>query len=178
MKNNKKLDYMKRIFKTILYALVAGVVLFSLTYVIVDYYKTTNYQVGNPASIYCIEQSGELIIEDSIEGQYGICLFEDGTRCEEWDFYNGVCGEGDSIYLTFSEYQAAIDTSCRTVEDCEIKDVRNCCGYFPKCVNKDFEVASPEFVAKRCEIEGLFGSCGFVAFQNCDCVDNNCIAHH
>ena len=50
----------------------------------------------NPASVYCEEQGGEVEIRTDDEGgQYGVCLFEDGSECEEWDFYNGECGPED-----------------------------------------------------------------------------------
>lgn len=48
-------------------------------------------QLPNPASVYCEEQGGTLEIVDSPEGQYGICVLPDGTRCEEWAFYRGEC---------------------------------------------------------------------------------------
>lgn len=175
-RSEKKIIHWNKVFKMVLYALIFGVIIFSLVYVILDHYRNTNFQRANPASEYCIEQGGELIFENSSDGVYGVCIFGDGTKCEEWDFYNGNCNKGDSIYLTFSDYHAAIDTSCNSIEDCVIKDVRNCCGYYPKCVNKNFEPASPEFVAKRCELEGLFSSCGFPAFEGCECRDHNCVS--
>lgn len=50
----------------------------------------------NPASVYCEEQGGELEIRtDSTGGQYGVCLFDDGSECEEWAFYRAECRPGD-----------------------------------------------------------------------------------
>ncbi len=49
----------------------------------------------NPASVYCEEQGGTLEIrEDESGGQYGVCVFEDGSECEEWAFYRGDCEPG------------------------------------------------------------------------------------
>ncbi|MEN6478192.1 MAG: DUF333 domain-containing protein [Anaerolineales bacterium] len=46
----------------------------------------------NPASAHCVEQGGELEIRTDAEGgQYGVCLFADGSECEEWAFYRGEC---------------------------------------------------------------------------------------
>ena len=45
--------------------------------------------MANPASVFCEDQGGELEIRtDEIGGQYGVCMFEDGSECEEWEFFN------------------------------------------------------------------------------------------
>lgn len=52
----------------------------------------------NPASVYCEENGGVLEIrEDGSGGQVGYCLFEDGSECEEWDFFRGECQPGESL---------------------------------------------------------------------------------
>lgn len=45
----------------------------------------------NPASVYCTEQGGTLDIREDDSGQYGVCIFDDGSECEEWAFYRGEC---------------------------------------------------------------------------------------
>ena len=51
-----------------------------------------NSQIANPASVYCIEKGGNLSIRtDETGGQYGICVFPDGSECEEWKFFRGEC---------------------------------------------------------------------------------------
>lgn len=46
----------------------------------------------NPASVYCEEQGYTLTIRTDAEGgQYGVCLFPDGSECEEWAYYRGAC---------------------------------------------------------------------------------------
>ena len=50
--------------------------------------------MANPASVYCIESGGNLSIRtDANGGQYGVCMFADGTECEEWRYLNnnGTC---------------------------------------------------------------------------------------
>lgn len=44
-------------------------------------------QVANPASVYCIDQGGELLIKTGENGQYGICKLPDGREIEEWELY-------------------------------------------------------------------------------------------
>jgi len=49
----------------------------------------------NPASVYCEEQGGTLQIRtDAQGGQYGVCVFEDGSECDEWAFFRGECKPG------------------------------------------------------------------------------------
>jgi putative hemolysin len=52
--------------------------------------------IANPASAYCEEQGGELEIRTAQDGsQYGVCMFEDDTECEEFAYYHGECKTGD-----------------------------------------------------------------------------------
>jgi putative hemolysin len=46
----------------------------------------------NPASAFCEEQGGRLEIRTADEGEYGVCVFADGSECDEWSFYRGECG--------------------------------------------------------------------------------------
>ena len=49
----------------------------------------------NPASAHCEEQGGTLEIRtDASGGQYGVCIFDDGSECEEWAFFRGECQPG------------------------------------------------------------------------------------
>ncbi len=51
--------------------------------------------IANPASEYCVELGGDLDIREGPEGgQIGICVFPDGSECEEWALYNGECTPG------------------------------------------------------------------------------------
>ncbi|MEL6544448.1 MAG: hypothetical protein AAFQ82_07465, partial [Myxococcota bacterium] len=69
----------------------------------------------------------------------------------------------------------SIDLSCSVASDCAVKNVGNCCGYFPRCVNVDFK-PDPDRVKKECEREGRMGICGFVEIESCECVDQQCVA--
>ena len=52
----------------------------------------------NPASVYCEEQGGDLEIRTADDGsQYGVCVFADGSECDEWAFYRGQCQPGESL---------------------------------------------------------------------------------
>jgi putative hemolysin len=52
--------------------------------------------ITNPASTYCKEQGHKLEIRTTQENnQYGVCMFDDDSECEEWAYYRGECKPGD-----------------------------------------------------------------------------------
>lgn len=52
-------------------------------------------ELANPASVFCGEQGGTLELRANDDGgQYGVCVFDDGSECEEWAFYRGECKPG------------------------------------------------------------------------------------
>jgi uncharacterized protein len=47
----------------------------------------------NPASVYCTQQGNKLKIRTADDGsQSGICIFPDGSTCDEWAYYRRECG--------------------------------------------------------------------------------------
>ncbi len=49
----------------------------------------------NPASAYCEKHGGKLEIRKDQQGnEYGVCVFSDGSECEEWSFFRGECQPG------------------------------------------------------------------------------------
>jgi putative hemolysin len=47
----------------------------------------------NPASVYCTQQGNKLEIRTATDGsQSGICIFPDGSTCDEWAYYRRECG--------------------------------------------------------------------------------------
>lgn len=54
--------------------------------------------LANPASVYCEENGGTLEIRlDAQGGEYGVCMFPDGSECEEWAFMRGECQPSSDI---------------------------------------------------------------------------------
>jgi hypothetical protein len=87
-----------------------------------------------------------------------------------------ACASAPQAAVTVDTGQfGAVDFSCNDDSDCEIKDVRNCCGYFPACVNRDSETF-PEQVRERCAMEGRMGVCGFPEINACSCVEKRCVS--
>ena len=95
---------MKRIFTftIILLALIACTVAvraiigyFSVTQATSDSTATDIPQVNmpNPASVYCKQKGNKLEIQTAADGsQNGICVFPDGSTCDEWAYFRGECG--------------------------------------------------------------------------------------
>jgi hypothetical protein len=68
-----------------------------------------------------------------------------------------------------------IDNTCRTDADCTVKNVGNCCGAMPACVNKDSPV-DPAAVQSQCAKDGRMGVCGFRQVSACTCNAGACEA--
>ena len=46
----------------------------------------------NPASVYCEQNGNKLEIRTAPDGsQSGVCIFPDGSSCDEWAYYRGEC---------------------------------------------------------------------------------------
>ncbi len=63
--------------------------------------------------------------------------------------------------------------SCKTDSDCAVKNVGNCCGAFPSCVNKDAKT-DPAAVQAQCAKAGMTSICGFQEVSGCQCVQGQC----
>jgi putative hemolysin len=60
--------------------------------------------VANPASVYCEELGGTVVIVETDDGQVGICVFDDGRECEEWAYFlRGECVPGTAEAMTTVE---------------------------------------------------------------------------
>jgi hypothetical protein len=68
----------------------------------------------------------------------------------------------------------ALDYSCGTDSDCTVKDIGNCCGAFPACVNKD-SPTDPAAVKAECARRGQMSSCGFREVNQCGCRQGRCV---
>jgi putative hemolysin len=79
----KKEEKMKRIFTFI-------IILMALTACAAP---QTQAGLPNPASVYCEQNGNTLEIRTADDGsQNGICIFPDGSTCDEWAYYRGECG--------------------------------------------------------------------------------------
>lgn len=56
--------------------------------------------LANPASVHCQEQGGRLELVTIPEGQIGVCVFTDGSLCEEWAYFRDECRPGRFLPFT------------------------------------------------------------------------------
>ena len=54
-------------------------------------------EIANPAAVYCEENGWTLNLEE------WLCMFPDGSYCEEWSYQRWECQPGEIIYNTVSE---------------------------------------------------------------------------
>ncbi len=50
-------------------------------------------QIANPAATFCVEKGYVWQVRTASDGsQSGVCIFPDGSECDEWAFFRGTCG--------------------------------------------------------------------------------------
>ena len=64
-----------------------------------------NTELANPASVYCEENGWTLQIEEWA----WLCMFADGSYCEEWSYFSGECKQGEIMYNTVSDEPTATE---------------------------------------------------------------------
>jgi putative hemolysin len=105
---------MKAKFSTQVFALTLSVMIVSGCGTAATTEPTTG--LANPASVYCEGQGYTLVMRtDADGGQYGVCIFPDGSECEEWAFYRGECKPASaSISETSAETPAVAPPATAT----------------------------------------------------------------
>jgi len=97
--------------KVIILSLIAIII---ITGIIIFLYKSERpidqtaspVNISNPASDYCIEKGGIVVIKKMGNGsEYGMCDFGDARYCEEWALFRGECPIG-GVKLTGYENEA------------------------------------------------------------------------
>lgn len=104
---------------------------------------------------------------DDGRGPAGTCGANGDVGCSAPDASSGE--------LAARAMPADPDRSCQTDADCTVKDVGNCCGYYPACVNAQADTF-PEQVKAACEAQGLSSICGFQDITACACIEGRCEA--
>jgi putative hemolysin len=57
----------------------------------------TQVNMPNPASVYCTQNGNKLEIRTAADGsQSGVCVFPNGSTCDEWAYYRGECSSAAS----------------------------------------------------------------------------------
>lgn len=72
--------------------------------------------LANPASVYCAQNGGVSEIVTAPDGsQGGICVFPDGSQCDEWAYFRGQCAPGQSSSNCSSSSPCQINASSENV---------------------------------------------------------------
>lgn len=85
---------------------------FSINYTPVD-----APEIWNPASEYCLNQGWSYEIVSTETDIYGECTLPDGTKCEEWAFYNGECWAENNEEIQTPEFD--VETEEGRLAACE-----------------------------------------------------------
>ena len=83
--------------------------------------------LANPASVYCQGLDFEEETRENELGQFGVCIFPDGTECDTWDFLAGRCGLGYSYCVQQGFTLVATEES--NIGSCIFDDGSTCSEY-------------------------------------------------
>ena len=125
-----------------------------------------NVGMANPASVYCEENGGTLEIETAEDGSQGwICLFEDGSYCEEWAYQRWECKPGEIIYNTVDE--EVVEEEALYTED----DLAAAIDTINNVVNNEWTVAVENFEARYAGDEMAKENLSYCQSLNADIVE-------
>ena len=123
----------------------------------------------NPASVYCEQQGYKLEIRTASDGsQSGVCVFPDGSECDEWAYYRNECApaaQGGSLPNPASVYceQQGYKVEIRTASDgsqsgaCIFPDGSECdewAYYRRECTPATQDANMPNPASVYCEQQG------------------------
>ncbi len=123
----------------------------------------------NPASVYCEQQGYRLEIRTAPDGsQSGVCVFSDGSECDEWTYYRNECApasQGGSLPNPASVYceQQGYTSEIRTADDgsqygvCIFPDGSQCdewAYYRRECAPATQDASMPNPASVYCEQQG------------------------
>ena len=83
--------------------------------------------MANPASVYCQGLGFKEETHQNELGQYGVCVFPDGSECDSWDFLEGRCGQEYSYCVDQGYELQVIEDS--NIANCIFDDGSTCSEY-------------------------------------------------
>ncbi len=94
-----------------------------------------------PADAYCLQLGYKCVVRKGSDGEYGSCMYPDGTECVSWDFYRGSCGQ----QYSFCEQQGG------RIEN-RIENMGTWTAEYAVCLFSDAsECGEEEYAAGRCK---------------------------
>lgn len=94
-----------------------------------------NVEMANPASVYCEENWGTLVLEEWA----WLCMFPDGSYCEEWSYQRWECHQWDIMYNTISEDEIP-EPTVRASEIYSDEDITAAKDAIMNVINNEWEV--------------------------------------
>lgn len=94
-----------------------------------------NAEIANPASVYCEENGWTLVLEDGA----WLCMFSDGSYCEEWAYQRWECQPGEIMYNTISEEETS-ETNVVTSDIYSQEDLDAAQAAIMNVINNEWEV--------------------------------------
>jgi putative hemolysin len=82
--------------------------------------------LANPAAVYCQNLGYKSEIVDTDAGQAGVCMFTDGSKCDEWEFLRGQCGTQFSYCAQQGYKMTSVETDQEIVGTCVFPDGTSC----------------------------------------------------
>lgn len=119
VEQNRKKEQMKKIiaFTLIVLALSACTALQGQATNKAAATDTPQAGLPNPASVYCEQHGNKLEIVTAADGsQSGVCVFPDGSTCDEWAYFKGECGlPAKNSSTPFATIEATLSASGGTM---------------------------------------------------------------
>lgn len=136
---------------------------------VIECYSQIDISKGNPASLFCNCMGGKIVIENTAQGQKGICQIN-GVNYEEWEYFN----EMNPYDNTYSPAKAGFDN---WVNYCGLNTGSIYCKHFPKqalfCKQQGGEWKKfSNTCVDECGKKPRF--CGQAITEGCDCGATKC----
>ncbi len=108
--------------------------------------------IANPASAYCKQQGNRSELRTAADGsQSGVCIFSDGSQCDEWAYFKGECGpasQGKAVAVARNKLasQLNVEASSLQLVSVEAATWPDACLAIPAAGETCAKVATPGFL--------------------------------
>lgn len=131
----------------------------SATLIAMSLFASSAQAMGDPSYKYCTKNGGVFTKTEQDpdgSGEYGVCVFPDGSECGTWAFFHGECKQGDSkkkigMPNPASEYCLQHGGILQPVTDSEGNQSNDCLTDCEACEEWDYYHG-------KCELFGNSGS--------------------
>jgi putative hemolysin len=117
---------------------------------------TPEANMPNPASVYCEEHSGKVELrQDASGGVVGICIFADGSECDEWAYFHGECKPGSTPQTSQTSTPMSTEPSLQPSDPVGARDA--VLAYLAENYVDGAPAAGLAWTEKHTKPEGLIG---------------------